>query len=738
MEKKESALVGKHYLMKQAFGQDELHEREAVCTRTDPPPCMAACPLGIDMRSVCDHAAKGDFSKAAEIIRMSTPFLYTLSGNCSGECENRCTLSRLGDGVRLRALERACAMYGGSGAVSRFMLPKKQKKTAVIGDDLFALACCWELGKKGYEVSWHTSCGSLVEPLLRLGLPEAEAKADLTALQNLRILRKEEKALSIELIEKVSEEADAVCISPDPGLACQKENCFAGRKEESVAGLLASAKRTALLADCFLQGAGTPPEEENRESRLFVTMDGVEGSESLLDPEHVTKEKAAAEAARCIQCQCTECIKGCVYLQHYKRNPRAAIREIYNNLSIVMGNHMANGLINACDECGQCRAACPNGFDYPDVCRIARHTMVETKKMPPSAHEFALLDQQFSNGEAFLARKQPGFEKCRYVFFPGCQASAVSPDTVEAAYRDLSTRLEGGVGLILGCCGAVSEWAAREDLLAEAEERFRSAWEEMGRPAVICACPTCRKIFDRYFEAKTVGIWEILLKLGVKPLESRPAAVHDACGARGDKKTQEEVRALARALGCRVTEAPFSGDLSPCCGFGGLVKYANPQMAREKADFAAGRADGMIVTYCMACKDQFARTGAGTRHILELVYGTGDDTVPDLSRRRKNRLELKQKLLREIWKEDMRMEEMLPVRYAQGAMEEMEDRMILKSDVDAVLRAYEESGAAVFDQEHGWLVTCHRLGNVTFWVKFRKEEDGYLVFGAYSHRMTVE
>ena len=417
MEKKESALVGKHYLMKQAFGQDELHEREAVCTRTDPPPCMAACPLGIDMRSVCDHAAKGDFSKAAGIIRMSTPFLYTLSGNCGGECENRCTLSRLGDGVRLRALERACAMYGGSGAVSRFMLPKKQKKTAVIGDDLFALACCWELGKKGYEVSWHTSCGSLVEPLLRLGLPEAEAKADLTALQNLRILRKEEKALSIELIEEVSEEADAVCISPDPGLACQKENCFAGQKEESVAGLLASAKRTALLADCFLQGAGTPPEEENRESRLFVTMDGVEGSESLLDPEHVTKEKAAAEAARCIQCQCTECIKGCVYLQHYKRNPRAAIREIYNNLSIVMGNHMANGLINACDECGQCRAACPNGFDYPDVCRIARHTMVETKKMPPSAHEFALLDQQFSNGEAFLARKQPGFEKCRYVFF---------------------------------------------------------------------------------------------------------------------------------------------------------------------------------------------------------------------------------------------------------------------------------------------------------------------------------
>ena len=84
------------------------------------------------------------------------------------------------------------------------------------------------------------------------------------------------------------------------------------------------------------------------------------------------------------------------------------------------------------------------------------------------------------------------------------------------------------------------------------------------------------------------------------------------------------------------------------------------------------------------------------------------------------------------------MEEMLPVRYAEGAMDEMEERMILKSDVDAVLRAYEDSGAAVDDREHGWLVTSHRMGNVTFWVKFQKEKDGYLVYGAYSHRMTVE
>ena len=742
MEKKESALVGKHYLMKQAFGQDELHEREAVCTRTDPPGCMDACPLHIDMRSVCEHAAKGNFAKAAAVIRQSTPFLYALSAGCSRECEKNCVLAGLCGGVRLGDLERACAMYGGSGTVSRFMLPKKQKKAAVAGDGVFALACCWELGKKGYEVAWHTRCRALKDPLLALGLSEEEARGDLEALQGLRITVKGEDSWSGAVLERAAEEADVLCVSPEirdlPGQDGFQEHIFAGQEQEGLARILASAKHTALAADRFLQGAGRAAEEEYKKSRLFVTMDGAKSAESRLDPEHITRESAAEEAARCIQCQCLECVKGCVYLQHYKRNPRAAIREIYNNLSIVMGNHMANGLINACDECGQCKEACPNGFDYPDVCRIARHTMVETKKMPPSAHEFALLDQQFSNKEAFLARMQPGHEQCRYVFFPGCQASAVSPDTVEAAYRDLCRRLPGGVGLILGCCGAISEWAAREDLLSEAAERFRSAWEEMGRPEVICACPTCRRVLKQYLHAETAGIWEILLELGVEPAEGMTAAVHDACGARGDRDTQEKVRALARALGCTVKEIPLSGDLSPCCGFGGLVRYANPEMAEKKAAFAAGRTEGTVITYCMACRDQFQREGADVRHILELVYGTGSRDVPDLSRRRKNRLELKQKLLREIWEEDTRMDAAVQADYTERAMEEMEERMILKSDVETALLAYRESGAAVYDQEHGWLVTCCRQGNVTFWVKFQETENGYLVHGAYSHRMTVE
>lgn len=740
MEKKEEVYLGKHYRMKQAFGQEELHQREAVCTREEPPGCQAACPLHLDMRAVCGHEARGDFKKAAAVIRQTTPFLYLLARTCSAPCQKACTLSRLGEGVRVRDLELACALYGGPAGGSRFLIPRKNKKVLVAGDGIFALACCRELGKKGYEVHWHTACASFQAPLLELGLSPEEAAADLSEFSTLRITREAAEKFFGETLEDWSRRADAFCVSPELVFGRLPENGFTGPAGKETVWILAAARYAAMQADRYLQGASPEGLEEPKvyESRLHVTLDGITGSRAVTGQGTLTREMAAEEAARCIQCQCLECVKGCVYLQEFKRNPRGAIREIYNNLSIVMGNHMANGLINACDECGQCKAACPEGFDYPDVCRIARRTMVETGKMPPSAHEFALLDQEFSNGEAFLARPQPGYETCRYLFFPGCQAAAVSPRTVEITYRRLREELEGGTGLLLGCCGAISRWAAREELLQEALEKIRAAWESMGRPEILCACPTCLKNLRELTSLPARGVWEVLLELGTEPVTDQRVSIHDACGAREDGEIRAQIRRFAEALGCRVEEMPFAGELSPCCGYGGLVRYANPKMAEKKAAFASGRSEHRILTYCMACRDQFQRAGKDSIHILELACQVEPGPVPDLSLRRANRLKLKEKLQRELWKEEGRMEEMLPVIYMEGAREEMDQRMILESDVNAVLKAYESSGEAVEDPEKGWLAASLRLGNVTFWVKFTDTEGCYRVYGAYSHRMTVE
>ena len=151
------------------------------------------------------------------------------------------------------------------------------------------------------------------------------------------------------------------------------------------------------------------------------------------------------------------------------------------------------------------------------------------------------------------------------------------------------------------------------------------------------------------------------------------------------------------------------------------------------------RSDAPYISYCMACRDRFARQGRESRHILELVYGTDAGAPPDISEKRWNRLSLKKELLRDLWQEETaEMKLDFQLNYTDEARKMMDARMILTDDVIDVMKAYRETGEAVLDSESGLLIARKRVGNATFWVKFTQEgEDAYTVHRAYSHRMQV-
>ena len=454
-----------------------------------------------------------------------------------------------------------------------------------------------------------------------------------------------------------------------------------------------------------------------------------------------TKEEAIAEASRCIQCHCDECVKGCAYLQHYKKFPRILTREIYNNVSIIMGDHMMNKPINACSLCGQCTITCPNGYDMGEICHMARQNMVSTGKMPLAPHEFALMDMIFSNEEAFLSLPQPGYETCKYVFFPGCQATAIAPETVRAAYLDLCSRLDGGVALMLGCCGAICDWAGRYELYEQTTEFINRELGKLGDPIIIAGCPTCKKELSSHAAAPIKGIWEVLNEIGLpeqRNPQSRTVALHDSCGARGDAATQEAIRKLAFSLGCEITETPYSGDRSPCCGYGGLTAYSNREVAKKMTEKCLERSDDPYLTYCMACRDRFAREGRTSRHILELIYGVSAAECPDISEKRYNRLQLRNTLLKEIWNQEVSPVDLgFKIIYTDEARAMMDDRMILDTDVIRVLQSLRETGEAIYDEETGLSISRARLGNVTFWIKYKEFDGRYEVVSAYSHRMNI-
>ena len=514
------------------------------------------------------------------------------------------------------------------------------------------------------------------------------------------------------------------------------------------AGVMAAAfgaKKAALTVDRLAQNLdprNMRGSEGATESRLYTDLSEASALRRVpLEKSGYTPAQAAQEAARCIQCHCEECMKSCAYLQHYKKYPGLLSKEIYNNTQIIMGDHQLNKPMNACTLCGQCTVVCPNGFDMAHVCAVARRNMVSTDKMPLAPHEFALMDMLFSNADAFLSRPQPGRETCRYVFFPGCQASAIAPETVKAAYLDLCSRLDGGVALMLGCCGAICDWAGRFEMQESTREFLLTELSKLGDPVIIAGCPSCRKELAESIGGEIVGIWDILEQIGLpegaKGMD-RPAALHDSCGARGDAHTQETIRNLASRLGVKLVETEYSGDRSPCCGYGGLTAYANPEVAGEITRKALERTDAPYITYCMACRDRFAREGRESRHILELIYGTDAGAPPDISEKRCNRLNLKRELLWELWQEETaEMKLDYELTYTDEARRLMDSRMILTDDVIAVLNDYREHGEAVLDSETGMLIARRRLGNATFWVKFTEDEGRVTVHGAYSHRMNV-
>lgn len=746
------------YRQKQMLSKQELEQIESLCVHEQPAYCVAACPLKLDTKAMISAIRSGNFDKALQLYEKITPFPHILSAGCEAPCEGNCKLCSLGDGISIRSLEEAAVTFGEKNKLKSYMRFKKKKTTALFGSGLFVAFLAGELSKKTYPVTVYCAEEDHLSFLKK--------ETEFLSQEQLTTATATLKAMDISFMfgsdpvdayHSYASDYDVVCASFDTAKALYPklevdEAVMVYRDKKLVTGqtdgVLSSAfgaKKAALSVDRLAQNldpSNTRGEEGAVETKLYTSLEGIAPTTKIIaQGDRYTKEEAVSEASRCISCHCDECIKGCAYLQHYQKFPRILTREIYNNVSIIMGDHMMNKPINACSLCGQCSVTCPNGYDMGKICHMARENMVSTGKMPLAPHEFALMDMIFSNEEAFLSLPQPGYETCKYVFFPGCQASAIAPETVKAAYLDLCNRLEGGVALMLGCCGAICDWAGRYELHDQTREFINRELGKLGDPIIIAGCPTCKKELSAHTVGKITGIWDVLNEIGLPKhtdKQETKVALHDSCGARGDQNTQETIRTLAAALGCTITETPYSGDCSPCCGYGGLTAYSNKEVAKKMTKKCLERSDAPYLTYCMACRDRFAREGRSSRHILELIYGVSACECPDISEKRYNRLSLRNGLLKELWNQEVSPVELgFEVTYTDEARVMMDERMILDTDVIRVLQSLRETQEAIYDEETDLSIARARLGNVTFWVKYREIPTGYCVVSAYSHRMNI-
>ncbi len=757
--------------------QSQLHAIEAHCTQEAAPRCRTSCPLDMDVRAFLVHLASDKPREGRKLLERHLPLPAVLTAVCDHPCESACLRRDLGGGLAIAALERFC-MNAVPEQSRPLIRPPKAQKLAVLGAGLAGLTAAFDISRKGFAVTvFHE--GAREAALLGAfpGLDGAPVDKELRALEKFHV-RFVAAPLDGALLERCEKECaavfvDASCVPSAPpkddvdpstlvwrGSVCcggWESLTPTGARYASASSQAGEGRRAGITLQRIMTGVSlvAAREGESRENRLHTPLDGVAPEERILPAgDAYTAGEARQEASRCIRCSCMQCVKECPFLQKYKEFPRVYARKIYNNAAVVRGNRTANVLLNGCALCGQCEAVCPERFSMADLCLAARRDAVERDVMPASAHEFALEDMAQASGpeSAFLLEDPalaPRGGHGAAMFFPGCQLAASRGAQVLDMYRYLREKLPGGVSLYSTCCGIPAYWAGREKLFAEHAARLRGDWEACGRPEILAACSSCMTALRKALpEAVVTSLWSKLDELmpdGFQSAAPEGMSVQDPCGARHDPEWRRAVRSLAAKAGIRVEEPRRTGEESACCGYGGLIWNAQPDVADAMAKKRAGEFSLPVLTSCIMCHDRFA-TEAESWHLFDILPQTAGEarleaSSPGLSARRAGRAALKEAALEAFLGEKPAArhdEEPLLLRIPDEVRRTMERRYILRQDVVEAVAGIEKTGARFLNRTNGHFVGSWRPRNVTFWVEYTADDDGgFTLARAWCHRMVV-
>lgn len=751
---------------------DKLLETSDRCINDAPPSCSASCPLHVDIKSFIEEIEKNNFDKAYKLLEKRIPFPRILGMICDHPCENACVRNKKGGSILIGELEKSAVNYGYSKPKKGYAVPPVAKTVAVIGSGFRGLTAAHDLLNKGINVD-------IYEKLDRIGgriwsyegknLTSDIIHEELAFVSNKQINVYLNKEINQNDLDEIIKRYDAAFLATDDLISkydydhetfqVDDSSLFVGGidfdKMNSVVYAISSGRRAAISIDRYIKKVSITASRENEGSfisPLNYKTDDDEIIETVNKKGDIySKEEAVLEASRCFKCQCRDCIKTCVHLKRFNIAPKSYIRNINHNERIIKGSHYANKMILSCTECGLCKERCDKSISMKDVIHETRKSMVERGKMPLSAHDFALKDMKFSNSEKFFTyRKEINKEKIKYIFYPGCQLPASNPDYIGKIYSYLTKSINDGVGLMLGCCGAPADWSGHEELMEENVSLIKNAWTELGKPVFILACSSCMSNFEKYMnEIECISLWEIIDSYGLP--DNYPARrnlklnIHDPCTSRHNSSMQKSIRNIIAKLDYEIKELNYSRELTKCCGYGGLVYFANREQANDFINDRIAESNEDLLVYCAMCKDLFTSKGKRTFHMLDLLFSEDMESsctkkMPSLSERQQNRMTVRNRLIGEIWGEKMENninDERYNITVTDEVKGKMEDLYIVITDIKKAVVNSIEKRERFYNPVENTYLTRLRTENVTYWVKYEAESDNILVTNVYSHRMEV-
>ena len=169
-------------------------EEARRCLSCKHKPCIAGCPVAIDIPAFIEKIAEGDFQAAFHILNEASALPAVCGRVCPQEtqCEELCVRGLKGEPVAIGRLERFAADWFRENTCKAPPIPEKNgHKVAVVGAGPGGLTAAGELARMGYEVTvfeaLHLPGGVLTYGIPEFRLPKDIVMAEVNALKRLGV-----------------------------------------------------------------------------------------------------------------------------------------------------------------------------------------------------------------------------------------------------------------------------------------------------------------------------------------------------------------------------------------------------------------------------------------------------------------------------------------------------------------------------------------------------------------------
>jgi len=211
------------------YSEEQAIAEASRCLQCKKSPCVAGCPVQVDIPGFIALVREGKFAQAARKIKETNVLPAVCGRVCPQEdqCEALCVLGKKGEPVAVGRLERFVADY----EREHDLMQKPEleaatgKKVAIVGSGPAGLTCAAELARQGHAVTifeaLHEMGGVLVYGIPEFRLPKKILKVEIEALKDLGVELQTSAVIGkLDTIEELMAEEgfDAVFVGTGAGL----------------------------------------------------------------------------------------------------------------------------------------------------------------------------------------------------------------------------------------------------------------------------------------------------------------------------------------------------------------------------------------------------------------------------------------------------------------------------------------------------------------------------------------